>query len=231
MPRPLPPHVMAATGGRHEAVRDHILDAAHRVIARQGLAAASTRAIAEEAEIGAGTLYNYFEDRLQLLALAMLRQAHVRSQPLADLPTRAGADTVAGNLRRFARRVEAMLDELVPLFAAAFSDMELLPALHREMDAHQGPDGPFVIAPIERYLLAERELGRVSADADCRAAASLLVSVCHDRAFERFFHGGAGPRRPFDAEIDLIALAVSVPRVPPVSGDRSDASARTDPTS
>ena len=71
MPRPLPPHVVARAGGSEtEAVRDHILDAALRVIVTQGLAAASTRAVAAEAGIGAGTVYNYFDNRLQLLAHA-----------------------------------------------------------------------------------------------------------------------------------------------------------------
>jgi AcrR family transcriptional regulator len=201
---------MASTAGERDAVRDHILDAAHRVIVGQGLAAASTRAIAEEAGIGAGTLYNYFDDRLQLLARSMLRHAHLRSGLLADVLGRAGTATVAANLRLFAGRLEAMLDELVPLFAAAFSDVELLAALRREMHSGVPADGAFAGHPVERYLLAERELGRVASDADCRAAASLVVSVCHDRAFQRFFHG-AGRPKPLTAEIDLIARAVAAP--------------------
>src|SRR6266545_1056509 len=185
MPRPLPAHVMAATAGHHDAVRDHILDAAHRVIASHGLAAASTRAIAEEAGIGAGTLYNYVDNRLQLLARSIFRRAHSLSQPLADLPSHAGHGTVAGNLRHFARRVATILDELVPLFAAAFSDT---------------------------YLLAERELGRVAPDADCHAAAALVVSLCHDRAFHRYFRGEPGKPKPLTREIDLIAHAVTAPQ-------------------
>lgn len=49
MPRPLPAHVLTSTGGDSEAVRNHILDAAHRVVVSRRLAAASTRAIANEA--------------------------------------------------------------------------------------------------------------------------------------------------------------------------------------
>jgi len=211
MPRPLPAHVVAFTGGHHEAVRDHILDAAHRVIASHGLAAASTRAIAAEAGIGAGTLYNYVDNRLQLLARSILRRAHILSQPLADLPSRAGNETVAGNLRDFASRVAAILDELVPLFAAAFSDTDLLDALRQEMSTGAHAAGRFAAHPVERYLLAERGLGRIAPDADCHAAASLVVSLCHDRAFQHYFRGETGEPEPLTREIDLIARAVTAP--------------------
>ncbi len=213
MPRPLAPDVMASTAGEPDAVRDHILDAAHRVITGHGLAAASTRAIAEEAGIGAGTLYNYFEDRRQLVAAAMLRRARVLSRPLSELPSQAGNETVAHNLRRFAHEIGDILDQLVPLFAAAFSDGPLLEALHRAMasDAWSaGGTGPFAVHPIEGYLVAEQELGRVAPDADYRSAASLILSLCHERAFLGHFAGeAAATRKPITGEIDLIAHAIS----------------------
>ena len=210
MPRPLPARVMAATAGHHEAVRDHNQDAAQRVIARHARAA-STRAIAAEAGLGAGTLYNYLDNRLQLLARAILRRAHILSQPLADLPSRAGRGTVAGNLRAFARRLATILYELVPLFAAAFSDTDLLDALRREISTGTHAAGQFAAQPVERYLQAEQLLGRVAADADCHAAAALVVSLCHDRAFHRYFRGESGSPRPLTREIDLIAHAVTAP--------------------
>jgi AcrR family transcriptional regulator len=203
---------MAATSGDHDAVRDHILEAAHRVIAEHGLAAASTRAIAEEAGIGAGTLYNYFEDRLKLLAHSIFRRAHIAFGPLADLPSRAGTGSIAGNLRFFARRLTGVLDELVPLFSAAFSDIELMGALRREMASSPAHRGPFAGNAVERYLLAERALGRVSPDVDCAAAAALVAALCHDRAFHRFFRGDVGRTTPPAGEIDLIARALTTPR-------------------
>src|SRR5262245_40347855 len=213
MPRPLPEHVVAFTGGSHDAVRDLILDAALRVIERDGLAAAYTRAIAEEAGLAAGTLYNYFDNRRQLLVRALFRRMHVASAPLGDIPSHAGKDTVAGNLREFARLVGDILEQLVPLFAAAFSDAGLLVALRQELQVVRGPPaGPFAPHPVETYLLAERDLGRIAPDADCRAAAALFVSLCHDRAFHRLFSGHASPPRPLDAELDLIAHALSAPR-------------------
>jgi AcrR family transcriptional regulator len=210
MPRPLAADVMASTAGEPDAVRDHILDAAHSVITGHGLAGASTRAIAEEAGIGAGTLYNYFADRRQLVAAAMLRRARVLSQPLSTMPSRAGTGTVAHNLRRFADEIGEILDQLVPLFAAAFSDGPLLETLHRGMASDAWSAGPFAVHPIEGYLVAEQELGRVAPDADCRSAASLILSLCHERAFLGHFAGkAAATRKPITGEIDLIARAIS----------------------
>lgn len=207
MPRPLPPAVRAATGGDPAAVRDHILDAAHRVIESHGLAAASTRAIAAEAEIGSGTIYNYFDDRLQLVAQAILHHTHQLAQPLAAFPERAGRATVAQNLRHFAKLVDTVLVEVVPLMAAAFAEPELLDTLRLEMVAHDPSAAGVEVVTV--YLEAERELGRVARDADCAAAASTIVSLCHDLAFQRYLHGDTGRRTAPTRELDLIASALT----------------------
>lgn len=206
MPRPLPAIVVAHTGGDLDAVRAHILDATHRVIAAHGLSGASTRAIAAEAGLGAGTLYNYFDNRLQVLARSILRRALVLAESLDGLPARAGKDTVAENLRFVMRHAAAVMDELVPLLAAVFSDPELLVAFRHEVASQHPALDPGL--PVARYLEAERDLGRISPNADCHAAASLLVSLSHDRAFHRFLLGAAGRAKlPLD-EIDLITRAL-----------------------
>lgn len=215
MPRPLPAALLAATGGDIDAIRKHILDATLRAIDSHGLAAASTRVIAAEAGIAAGTLYNYFDNRLQLLARAMLRRVHVLSLPVADLASRAGKGTVTGNLRYAARHAARVLDELVPLIGAAFSDTALLDALRREMATADPSNDPVHL--LERYLLAERELGRISPGADCHAAASMIVSTCHDRAFHRYLLGETGKPQPIAREIEFIAGALAPSMAPGVA--------------
>jgi AcrR family transcriptional regulator len=208
MPRPLPPQVIASAGSSEtEAVRDHILDAAHRVIAAQGLAAASTRAIATEAGVAVGTVYNYFDNRLELLAEAILRRAHELARPLDDLAASAGTSTVTTDLLKVAGNAAAVLDEMVPLFAAAFSDSELLAALQHELAASSPSLDP--AAPIEKYLLAERKLGRIADDADCHAAANTVVSLCHESAFHHFFAGAARRPAPMTREIALVVRALT----------------------
>jgi AcrR family transcriptional regulator len=207
MPRPLPAHVLALTQGDPDAVGNHILDAARRVIASKGLAGASTRAIADEAGVSGGTLYNYFGSHVQLLAKAVVQRAKDAADPVASLPSRAGQASVAENLRLFVRRAATVLDELIPTLAAAFSDAELLDAVRRELTDADPLNDPARV--VERYLLAERDLGRVAPGANCRAAARLVVSICHDDAFNRYLVGETRAPRARREEIALIARSVT----------------------
>ena len=205
MPKPLPEHIQSVTGGDLGAVRAYLLDATHRVIAEQGLSSASTRNVAAEAGISAGTLYNYFDDRLDLVASAILRRAHVLSQPIGELPARAGTATVRRNLLWFARHADTVLEELVPLIAAAFGEPDLLAVLRERM----ADDDPAAIATdvVTTYLRDEQRLGRIDADAHCRTAAATIVSLVHDRAFQHYLRGtteSAAPTR----EIGFLASAL-----------------------
>lgn len=210
MPRPLPTHVLEATGGGEpEAVRAHLLAATLRVVEAHGLAGASTRAIAAEAEVGAGTLYNYFDDRRHLLARTILHHTHELAEPIGRFTERAGTGTVAGNLRDFTDLVESVVAEVVPLMGAAFAEPELLRAIRTEMAV----DDPAAMGArvLTDYLVAERDLGRVRADADCEAAAGLVVGRCHDLAFQRYLFGhvDAGRATVPVRELDLIAAALT----------------------
>jgi AcrR family transcriptional regulator len=202
--------VLAATDGDAAAVRAHILDAAVRVITERDLAAASTRAIAEAAGLASGTLYNYFDSHTHLVARAIVHHAQAVTAPIAALPNRAGTATVARNLLFFVEHAAHALDRIVPLFAAAFSDAALLEALRRELADAYPLDDP--AQAVERYLRAERRLGRVARNADWRAAASIVVSLCHDDAFQRHLHGvGGGQRRSRTKEINLLARSLTAP--------------------
>lgn len=207
MPRPLSDKIVASTGGEAEAIREHILDAALRVIQSEGLAAASTRAIASEAGIAPGTLYNYFGDRLQLLAQTILRRVHSLSQPIGESELQVGKGSVSSNLHAFVKHSTIVMDELVPLIASAFSDSELLNALRNEMAASDSAFDPG--HALQRYLIEERELGRVSSETNCAAVASTIVSICHDRAFHRFLIGDLRKTGPSLKEIDFIADAIT----------------------
>jgi AcrR family transcriptional regulator len=207
MPRPLPAHVLEATAGEAEAVRGHILAAARRVIDARGLAAASTRAIADEAGVSGGTLYNYFDNHTQLLAKSIVSRADGMTGPALNLPERAGRGSIADNLAFFVRQAAGILDQLIPALAATFSDAALLDAVRLEMTQVLPLDDP--ARTVERYLLAERDLGRVAAGADCRGAASLVISLCHDDAFNRYLRGPGGRARSRRREIELIVRSVA----------------------
>lgn len=207
MPRPLSEKIVASTGGEAEAIREHILDAALRVVQSEGLAAASTRAIASEAGIAPGTLYNYFGDRLQLVAQTILRRIHVLSRPTGELEMQPGKGSIASNLHIFVKHASIALDELVPLTASAFSDTELLNALRSEMMNADNAFNPGEY--LQAYLLDERELGRITGNTDCGAVASTIISICHDRAFQRFLIGDTRKVEAKLREIEFIAEAIT----------------------
>ena len=70
---------MRITAAEKERTRKRILEAAHRLFSNGGFAATSTRALAREAEIGVGTLFNYFASK-ELLALELVDRALDRGE-------------------------------------------------------------------------------------------------------------------------------------------------------
>jgi AcrR family transcriptional regulator len=63
------------------ARRNQILDAATKVFAEKGFQKATTREIAEAAEISEGTIYNYFETKDDLLLGLLDRIADIQNRP------------------------------------------------------------------------------------------------------------------------------------------------------
>ena len=110
-------------------LRDHLIATAARLIAQRGTAGLGVRDIAREAQVSDGALYNYFEDKEDLLAQALL--AHVGNVMGSAQPMpRPGTGTVAGNLRQF---IDNGLDTLVrvtPAFAGLVSQPKVLARFH-----------------------------------------------------------------------------------------------------
>jgi AcrR family transcriptional regulator len=68
----------------HDERRRSIIEATWRVIAREGIASATTRGIAREAGCSSGVLAHYFADKAELMASAMLAahaEVHARLDP------------------------------------------------------------------------------------------------------------------------------------------------------
>ena len=90
-------------GGDGQNLREYLIETAARLIGERGSAGLAVRDIAREARVADGVLYNYFEDKEDLLAHALL--AHIGSvMQAAPLMPAAGTGTVADNLRLFIDR-------------------------------------------------------------------------------------------------------------------------------
>jgi AcrR family transcriptional regulator len=111
-------------------LRDYLIETAARLIDQRGSAGLAVRDIAREAKVADGVLYNYFEDKEDLLVHALL--AHV-GKVMAGAPRLLpppGEGTVAENLRVFIDGGLANLLRVTPAFAGLISQPKVLTRFH-----------------------------------------------------------------------------------------------------
>jgi AcrR family transcriptional regulator len=139
--------------GSGQNLRDYLIATAARLIDQRGTAGLAVRDIAREAKVADGVLYNYFEDKEDLLAHALL--AHVgnvmASSPQLLPPP--GEGTVAENLRQFIDGGIARLVRVVPAFAGLLSQPKVLSRFH----AMVGGDAAFDSASADEGAGAQRD--------------------------------------------------------------------------
>jgi AcrR family transcriptional regulator len=186
-------------------LRGYLIGTAARLISERGAGRLSVREIARRAQVADGVLYNYFEDKEDLLAHALL--AHVNGimsgAPGAPPP---GTGTVADNLRTLIDNGLKVLAEVMPAFIRLLDQPRVLSRFYRmaggdrAFGAGSGPAGaghvPWFLPEIVRgYLAAEQQLGRVASTADIDAAARLITGA---------IHGQVLPPLLFDSSADAI---------------------------
>ena len=127
-----------------ENLREHLIATAARLIDQRGGTGLAVRDIAREAQVADGALYNYFEDKEDLLAHALLAHVGRVMTEAPQLLPPAGTGTVAGNLAAFIDRGLAVLIRVVPAFAGLLSQPRVLIRFHAMVggDAAFGTDSP-----------------------------------------------------------------------------------------
>jgi AcrR family transcriptional regulator len=156
--------------------REQLFDAAERVLLRDGPNALTSRAVTAEAGFAKGVLHRHFADFDAFLAeLVLDRIGRIEAQA-AVLRDSAGTGTVADNLT----------GALTDLFGSvALAILGLITARDdlRARLRRTRPAGVPVLteatAMIASYLGAERELGRIAADADVDTLALTLIGTGH----------------------------------------------------
>ncbi len=161
------------------AIRDprgQLFDAAERVLLRDGPGGLTSRAVTGEAGVAKGVLHRHFADFDAFLAdLALDRVARIGAQAAA-LRATAGSGTVAGNL------AAALPDLFSPAVLALIRLVIARDEVRARLRAATGSRIPLVsesTAVVAGYLAAERDLGRVAADADIGTLAPALVGAAH----------------------------------------------------
>ncbi|MFE3108280.1 TetR/AcrR family transcriptional regulator [Kitasatospora indigofera] len=172
------------TGVAIRDAREQLFDAAERVLLRGGPHALTSRAVTTEAGCAKGVLHRHFADFDAFLAeLVLDRTARIDGQAAA-LRARAGTGTVTGNLT----------EALGTLFESVAVAIVGLVISRDELRARLRPSVPAGVpllaeatTMIAGYLAAEREAGRIAADADVDTLAPTLIGAGH-----LLFAGAAG---------------------------------------
>jgi AcrR family transcriptional regulator len=165
-----------------QTLREHLIDTAAVLLAADAGGALTVREIARAGGVSDGVLYNHFADKEELLAYALHRHVGTVLAAAQRLPE-PGSGTVEQNLRAFVRSGLGVLTRIAPAFARFLGQPEVLVRIH-ELFGHDGPPRTLP-AQLADYLRAEQALGRIDADADPEAAATLLVGACHDLTLPR----------------------------------------------
>ncbi|CAL9606993.1 TetR family transcriptional regulator [Streptomyces sp. enrichment culture] len=164
------------TGVAIREVRRQLFDAAERVLRDGGPSALTSRAVTAEAGCAKGVLHRHFTDFDDFLAgLVEDRAAGVEARA-AELRGAAGTGTVTGNLT-------AALAELFGTVALAVVGLVAARDELRARLRRRWPTGVPLLAEataaLTAYLTAERDLGRLAAEADVESLAPALIGGGH----------------------------------------------------
>ena len=156
--------------------REQLFEAAERVLLRDGPNALTTRAVTAEAGCANGVLHRHFADFDAFLAeLVRDRIARISRQGAA-LHAAAGTGAVAGHL---ANALTDLFESVALAIVALIIFRDGLRARLRQSTPAGVPLLTEATAMIAAYLAAERDLGRIAADADIGTLAATLVGAAH----------------------------------------------------
>ena len=200
-------------------VREQLFAAADRVLARDGTAGLTTRAVTAEAGVSNGVLHRHFRDLDDFLASFTASRLHAIADSAAALPARAGRGSVTANLADATAAVFGpQAQALMSLVAAK---PELGAALEHDSERRGG------LADIERhfaaYLDAEKKLGRIGLDSDTDTLAFTLLGTAHHLVISR--RGDApGLRQQVQRIVAALAKGMNASAVPvPETGEGPEA--------
>ncbi|MGP9022865.1 TetR family transcriptional regulator [Streptomyces sp. BR1] len=157
-------------------VRERLFDAAERVLAREGPAALTSRAITGEAGCAKGLLHTHFDGLDEFVAELVLDRFARTARQADGLPARAGQATVADNLAAVALALLTSLDPAVIGLAMTRPAASL--RIRGALEAG-APGFTAIQEAITAYLDAEERLGRLPDTTDTPSIALALVGTVH----------------------------------------------------
>jgi AcrR family transcriptional regulator len=167
-----------------DARRDEILSATWRVIARDGIARATIRAIAQEASCSRGILAHYFDDKADILGSALV-MSHRRVVARMDARTAGLSGLEALRVVMLEalpldeqRDLEAQIE--ISFWGRALGNPVLRDLQHSEFDE--------LLARLRRHLREAARLGQLGEDVSIDLAAHQLVVLIDGISAERVLY-------------------------------------------
>jgi AcrR family transcriptional regulator len=152
--------------------RAQLFDAAERVLLRDGPHALTSRAVTAEAGFAKGVLHRHFEDFDGFLTELVLD----RISRLSELRLVPGEGAVTDTL------TEALTSIFSSVAVSIVALITFRDDLRRRLRAVRGPGVPLATEAallVAGYLRAERDLGRIPADADIDTLSLTLIGGGH----------------------------------------------------
>jgi AcrR family transcriptional regulator len=193
------------TGVAIRDVREQLFGAAERVLLRDGPNALTSRAVATEAGCAKGVLHRHFADFDTFLAEFVLDRIGGMDAQAAALCGAAGTGTVAGNLTS---ALTALYGSVAVALVGLVASRDGLRARLRDAWPAGVPVLTEAMTMIASYLTAERDLGRIAADADVDTLAPTLLGAVHMLFTSR---EGAPPEAAAVGSVVTTVMATSQP--------------------
>lgn len=164
------------TGVALRDVREQLFDAAERVLLRDGPNALTSRAVTTEAGCAKGVLHRHFADFDAFLAELVLDRIARLDDRTAALLAAVGDGTVTDNLTG---ALTALFESVALAIVGLITARDELRARLRERLPAGVPVLTEAAVMIASYLTAERDRGRLAAEADVDMLAAMLIGTGH----------------------------------------------------
>ena len=181
-------HQSKAVTKRKNNRRDKIVAAAERLLEEKGLAAVTTRAIAEAVPCSEGAIYVHFPNRLELILTVFEQRLREMLVPLKALEQKVGHATPRVNLLEAIKALHKFHNQIVPMLCSMFADADLLAGFQENLASRQkGPHG--AVGRLAAYIGSEQHAGRVDRSVDPGFVAATLMASSFFAAFHRALLG------------------------------------------
>lgn len=164
------------TGVHIRDVREQLFDAAERIMLRDGPQALTSRAVTTEAGCAKGVLHRHFEDFDAFLAELVYDRATRLEFHAVTLRASVGTGSVVDNV---SDALTAVFSSVAVAIVALITFRDDLRTRLRQTWPTGVPLATEAAQMISAYLEAERDLGRIAADADLRTLALTLIGGGH----------------------------------------------------